>query len=374
MVLYARYGSGHKSIAEYVAKYLEENNKNIEVKLLDITDYGNLIGKFGIKLWDFVGIHRTEHIFSFFYELMDHKISTLAHNHVAKKSYDNKELRKIITAYNPDLVISSHFYASNIITLYNKLGIINSKLFTIITDYCTHECWTRNSGIEDGYIVGNEIVKKELIERGVEAKKIYPFGLPLNITKIKNLDHCKDIYKRYNIKDNHNVYLFFGGSSIGSMYYYDYFKALVKMKVSSYVIFVCGKNNKLKNKCDKLVKKYGCKNIKVLGYTNDVLNIMKISDLVISKPGGATVTECLEMKVPMLLLPGLGGQEKYNAKFVSQKKYGMSLRGIWRFKRTINKIENDKDFLNKFQNNLNKLDNNKSVEKINNLIIKELEK
>ncbi len=374
LVLYARYGSGHKSIAEYVANYIDENNKDIEVKTLDITDYGNLLGKIGIKLWDFVGIHRTEFLFDICYEIMDHKISTLAHNHVAKKSYDNKELRHIITEYNPDIVISSHFYASNIITLYNKLGLINTKLFTIITDYRTHECWTRNSQTEDGYIVGNELVKNELIGRGVDSKKIYPYGLPLNITKINNLDHRKDIYKRYNLKGNNNVYLFFGGSSVGSMYYYDYFKALVKMNIKAEVVFVCGKNTKLKNKCDKLIKKSNIKNIKVLGYTNDVLNIMKISDLVISKPGGATITECMEMKVPMLLLPGLGGQERYNARFIKRKKYGLVVRGVWRFKRIIRRLENDETLINRMQEKLAKLDNNKAVEKINELVIKTLSK
>ena len=370
LVLYARYGSGHKSIAEYVANYIKENNDKFEVKLLDITDYGNFLGRCGIKVFDFVGKHRSEFLFNIGYELMDHKISTLGHNYFAKKSYDNKRLRKVIIDYNPQIVISSHFYASNIITLYNKLGLINSKLLTIITDYRTHECWTKNRSLEDGYIVGNDLVKKELIERGVDAKKIYAYGLPLNIKVINNLDSKKDIYKRYNIKGNRKVFLFFGGSSVGSLYYYDYFKALVKMDLDVDVIFICGKNTKLKDKCDRLVKKCNAKNIRVLGYSNDVLNIMKISDVVISKPGGATVTECLEMKVPMILLPGLGGQERYNAKFMSRKKYGVSLRGVRRFKRMVTKILNNPSILLKMNKNLEKLDNNDAIVKINNLINK----
>ena len=97
---------------------------------------------------------------------------------------------------------------------------------------------------------------------------------------------------------------------------------------------------------------------------------MKISDLVISKPGGATVTECLEMKVPMLLIPGVGGQEKYNARFMAFKKYGLKVRNIRAFKKVLIKLENNPLIVTKMHERLEKLDNNKAVEKISNLIDK----
>ena len=370
LVAYARYGSGHKSIAEYVANYIKENNKNCEVMLLDISDYGNFIGRTGVKIMDFVGKHRTAKIFDFCYELMDHKISTIAHNVLAKKSYDNENLRKVIISFNPDITISTHFYCSNIITYYNKLGVIHSKLFTIITDYRTHECWTKNHKLEDGYIVGNEMVKEELVQRGVNPKKVYPFGLPLNITKINNLDNESTILKRYNLRGNRRIYLFFGGSTSGSMYYYDYFKVIAKLNLDVDIIFISGKNEKLKCKCTEYINEKNITNINVQGYSTDVLNLMKISDLVISKPGGATVTECLEMKVPMLLIPGVGGQEKYNARFMAFKKYGLKVRNIRAFKKVLIKLENNPLIVTKMHERLEKLDNNKAVEKISNLIDK----
>ncbi len=368
LVIYARYGSGHKSIAEYVAKYIEEHNQSMEVLLLDMTDYGNLMGKIGIKLMDFVCRHRSETIFDTCYELMDHKLSTLGHNMVAKKSYDNKRLRDIIAKFNPDVTISSHFYGSNIITYYNKIGLIKSKIYTIITDYRTHECWTKNHKLENGYIVGNEMVKEELVKRGIDHKKVYAFGLPLNIQQIAKLDNNSEILKRYNLKGDKKIYLFFGGSSMGSMYYYDYFKMIIKLNTNADIIFICGKNVKLKRKCEQYINKKNVRNVLVLGYSTDVLNLMKISDLVISKPGGATVTECLEMKVPMLLVPGLGGQEKYNARFMAKKGYGFRVKNIRQFKRLIKHLEIDSSDIASLQKNMQKLDQNKAVEKINNLI------
>lgn len=370
LVVYARYGSGHKAIGEYVAKYIEEHNKKAEVKVLDITDYGNFLGKISVKIMDWVCKTRPEFLFDFCYELMDHKISSLGHNTFSKKSYDNEKLRKEICDFNPDITISSHFYGSNIITYYNDLKLINSKLYTIITDYRTHEWWTKNHKKETGYIVGNEMVKEELVQRGIDAKKVHAFGLPLNINQINKLDDREKILKRYNLKGDKKIYLFFGGSTSGSMYYYDYFKTIAKLNLHADIIFISGKNNKLKAKCEDYVKSKKIKNIQVLGFSTDVFNLMKISDLVISKPGGATVTECLEMKVPMVLVPGLGGQEKYNARFMSRKKYGIKTRGLWAFKRCLKRLEDNPNIIYKMQERLLKLDNNKSVEKINELIMK----
>ena len=372
LVIYARYGSGHKSIAEYVANYIKDNNNKVEVSLVDMTDYGNRLGRLGIKAFDFVCKHRSEKLFDICYEIMDHKITTLGNNAFAKKSYDNKKLRDLISNINPDITISTHFFCSNMITYYNKKNITHSKIFTIITDYRSHEFWTKNHKTENGYIVGNDLVKEELIQRGIESKKIYSFGLPLNIGQINNLDENDEIMQRYNLLGNKKVYLFFGGSSKGSMYYYDYFKVLAKLNLNADVIFISGKNTKLQNKCEKYVKQYKIKNIKVLGYSYDVLNLMKISDLVITKPGGVTVTECMEMKVPMLLIPGLGGQEKYNARFIAKKKYGIKVRYLWTFKRWLKKMENNPNLIIKMRERLNRLDNNKAVEKINDLINKEL--
>ncbi len=370
LVMYARYGSGHKSIAEYVAKYMEENNDKVDVKILDITDYGNFVGRMSVKLMDWVCKRRPEIIFDTAYELLDHKLSSLGHNVFSRKCYDNEKLRKIIKEYNPDITISSHFYCSNIINYYNDIKLINSKLFTIITDYRTHEWWTKNHKKETGFIVGNEMVKEELVRRGVDAKKVYAFGLPLNIAQINKLDPDEFILKRYNLKGDKKIYLFFGGSTAGSMYYYDYFKTIAKMNLNADIIFISGKNEKLKYKCEKYVKSKGIKNITVLGFSTDVFNLMKISDLVISKPGGATVTECLEMKVPMVLVPGMGGQEKYNARFMSKKKFGIKVRGLWSFRRCLNKLEKNSNVIKKMHDKMMELDNNKSVEKINDLINK----
>ena len=369
LVMYARYGSGHKSIAEYVSRYIEDNN-NYEVMLFDMTDYANFVGRCGVRLFDFAYKYCKKG-YAIGYKITNYKFMSIGNVSFLKKSYDNKNLRQKISEFNPDIVISTHFYCSNIIGVYNDLGLINAKLITIITDYHTHEWWSRNHTQQTAFIVGNDIVKQELISRGVPAKKIYPFGIPLNNNKLEELDNRENILKRYNLLGNRKIYLFYGGGgTAGSMHYFEYFKTLAKLKINADIIFISGRSNELKKKCENYIKEKNINNIKILGFTTDGLNLMKISDMVITKPGGAIVTECLEMHRSMMLIPGIGGQEKHNAKFIARKKYGIKVNGLWSFKRNIKRLENNPEIIIKMNERLAKLEENKAVKKINDLIKK----
>ena len=60
------------------------------------------------------------------------------------------------------------------------------------------------------------------------------------------------------------------------------------------IIAISGKNKKIKNNFDILVSQtHSDENVKVLPYTNRVPELMSVSDLVITKPGGLTTTESL---------------------------------------------------------------------------------
>ena len=103
---------------------------------------------------------------------------------------------------------------------------------------------------------------------------------------------------------------------------------------------------------------------------NNVYELLKISDIVISKPGGATVTECLETKNVMIVLPGIGGQERYNAKFICKNNHGVKVRFTFTFKKALLRLlKNEKEF-NKLKNSYNKENKNNSLEKISELIKK----
>lgn len=364
LIIYAPFGSGHKSIASYIANYFEEISNDYEIKVLDVAKYANMLGKMSVKGFDFVINHRKNLLFSLIYDSTNNKVATLNQMAICKKAFDNPKIRSEIVGFNPDLTISTHFFGGNIIAYYNKLGLTNSKIMTVITDYVTHSFWARYHQTQDAFVVANEIVKNQMIKKGVPASKLYAYGLPFDITKIKNMEKKEKIIVRYNLDRRKPTYLFFSGGSNGSMANFEYLKALIEKKLDFNIIFVCGRNEKLEQKARQYVQTKKLDNVTILGFVKDVYSLLNISDVVITKPGGATVTECIDMKVPMILIPGNGGPEKYNARFISRKKYGTKVHNKWGLCRMVKKCVNNPQIVKEWHQNLHKEKKNEAIQKI----------
>lgn len=369
LIAYATYGSGHKTVANYLYNYLLENS-NYEIKLIDLMDYENIIGLISKKAFEQNFKHKiSSFFFSIAYEFFDLKSTTLAYKIATKSIFKNKQLESVITSFNPDIFISTHFFGNIVISLLNKKNLTNAKIISIMTDYTPHQMWLKEEKSIDAIIVSNEILKNNLVTSGVNPSKIYPYGIPISesFSKIINKEELKI---KYHITNSKKTFLFFAGGSIGSTFSLKYLKRILKEEYDINIIYICGKNEKLKRKAEKLIQDTNYKNIHILGFSKEVNNLLSISDVVITKPGGLSITECLEAKKPMLLIPGNGGNEIYNAKFVCKNGYGINCKTPRRLAKTINKILKRKHLLNNMKNKLNKYDNNKSIEKIFKLIKK----
>ena len=371
LIIYAPYGSGHKSIADKINKYLSEHS-DLEIKVLDVAKYSNLLGRLSIRVFDVFTRHSFHKTFSFIYDIADNRLASLSQIKLVKKAFDNDALRKEIADFNPDLTISTHFFGGNIISYYNKIGIINSLIMTVITDYVSHSYWRKDHKSQDAFIVANDIMKNEMIKKGIDGKKIYPFGLPFDRRNMENLDDKKAVMFRYNIDPTKKTYLFFGGGAMGSIATLDYLKVLIWQDLPINIIFISGKNQKLEEKARKFVMKKRASNVKVLGFTKDVYNLLNVSDVVISKPGGATLTECIDMRVPLILIPGNGGPEKYNARYICKKKYGCKVMSAIGLASAVKKTLKKDKMVSRWRENMQKHDKNESSKKILELVLKML--
>jgi len=56
--------------------------------------------------------------------------------------------------------------------------------------------------------------------------------------------------------------------------------------------------------------------VRLFGYVQQVHELMAVSDLLISKPGGLTTSEAVSLGLPMLLYRTLPGQEQDNAEYL----------------------------------------------------------
>ena len=326
LIFYGSYGGGHLSAARNIRDYIENNYTDCEIQLVDCIEYINkILNKVTTKAYtDFS--RNARWIWKQIYYGSEKgglsKISNSINRVMAVK------LNKLLQEFNPNLIISTHPFSSQMCAILKKKQKINCKLATVMTDYAPHSQWLVAHEFVDYYFVAHEGMKEELIERGVDSKKIFATGIPLSNRFLLSYDKSK-ILSEYNLSPNKKTILFFAGGEFGfgKDKTFNMLKSIIDNFPYLQVIAIAGRNIKIKERFDELVSATNSgDSVKILSYTNQVPELMSVADLVITKPGGLTTTESLASGLPLIVIDPLPGQEEENAKFVEKNGAGIWIR------------------------------------------------
>ncbi len=252
----------------------------------------------------------------------------------------SRKLKKLVEIKKPDLIIGTHPFpmiALSTLKKHSKSSANNElhtfhksyqdlnipPLITVLTDYTTHSAYIQNE--IDYYIAGHEYVKELLIEDGIDADKIRPYGIPVEKSFLENRDK-ETVLSELNLDPNKFTVLLMGGS-FGAGNIKDTLEELISIDRDFQIIVITGRNKSLKEKLDKaLISNENSinKNIRILGFTDKMNDLLSCVDILVSKPGGLTTTESLLKEVPMIIPYFIPGQEEENLDFLSN--CGASLR------------------------------------------------
>ena len=95
--------------------------------------------------------------------------------------------------------------------------------------------------------------------------------------------------------------------------------------------------------------------MRILGFTDKVAELMAVSSLVITKPGGLTSTEALVSNVPLVAINPIPGQEEENAEFLSRNKAAIWLKKSDKIDEIFNYILNNDAILYQMKENTKKM-------------------
>ena len=351
LIFYASYGGGHLSAANSIKEYIEENYNNTEIKLVDCMEYVNNV---------------------------INKITTTAYNEMAKtipwvwgkvytksqsgtlskiSSNSNKlfaiKLNNLIQEYSPNLIISTHPFSTQMCAFLKKKSKLNCKIATIMTDYAPHDQWLIGSNYIDYYFVAHEGMKQALINKAIPSDKIFATGIPLS-TKFLLRFNKKNILNYFDLLPNKKTVLFFAGGKYGlsKSTTYEMLRTLAKEFDHIQIVAISGENTKMKKNFEEIVHTYNKEDsIKIIGYTNKVPELMSISDLVITKPGGLTTTESLASGLPIIVINPIPGQEEENAEFLERNNLALWIKKDDNVKEILTDILNDSELMHKMKIN-----------------------
>lgn len=365
LIFYACYGGGHISAANSIKEYIEQNYPDIEPICIDFMDYLN---------------KTIDKLTTTAYEEMAKKIPSLwgtvymksEKGPLARFSIDSNKLLAIklhflIKKYHPDYIISTHPFSSQMCAYLKKKNKLSSvKLATVMTDFAPHDQWLVGSKYIDYFFVAHESMKKSLEEKGIPKYKVFSTGIPLSNRFF--LDYDKNtLLKDFNLSKDKFTILFFAGGrfGLGKRNTYKILEDIAKYMEDVQVIAIAGKNKKMFNTFNETVSKYKRENdIKVLGFTDKVPELMHISDIVISKPGGLTTSECLACGLPMIIINPIPGQEEQNAEFLVTSNLAYWIKDDDNPLGVIFKVVNNKNIIDNLKENVNKFAKRNSTKDI----------
>lgn len=317
LIFYGSYGGGHLSAAKTICSYLEKNYENdVEIKIVDCIEYINkYINKVSTEAYKELAKKAPwawKHVYN------NSQAGALSHISNTTNKLMSHKLNSLLQEFKPDLVISTHPFASQMCSLLKQKNKINCKLATILTDYHIHAQWLVLYKNIDYFFVANEQMKLDMISKGVRDQRIFVTGIPISERFLKSYNK-QEILEKYNLSPDKETILFFAGGEfgLGRSTTYTILKILIRIFKEVQVIAISGKNKKMNQKFNDLVKSTKTQNrVKILEYTNDVPELMSISMGVITKAGGLTLTESLVSNLPIAIVNPIPGQEEENAEYL----------------------------------------------------------
>lgn len=370
LVLYAKYGGGHLSAANSIQNFIEENYYfDTQVKSVDCVEYASpVLSGLTIEAYKDMAKKAPWAWKKVYYNSENGALSHISTD-IAKKMA--RKLHTLFKEFLPDIVISTHPFATQMTSYLKEHENVDCKLATVLTDFAPHAQWLVGKDYCDLFFVSNDDMKTELInDYNIPETKVFVTGIPLSDRFLDNFkeDECFDVLR---LKKEKKVLLFFGGGEfgLGEKRTVKVLKSLANHLDEYQIVAISGRNKKMNNEFLKLYKKVKNDDLHIYKYTTNVPELMYISSLVVTKPGGLTSTESLASGLPMLIINPIPGQEEENARFLEKSGAAVWIKKDDDIDMIVDNLLKDTDKLEKMKENCLALSKRDSTKNICNIIL-----
>jgi processive 1,2-diacylglycerol beta-glucosyltransferase len=217
----------------------------------------------------------------------------------------------------PDAVVCTHYVALDTLgdmrrKTKGKAARHEPLVASIVTDFEAHALWM--APCVDLYCVAAEETKARLVARGAKPDEVVVTGIPIG-AKFLNKTVPREVRKTIGLRDDQPVILVLGGG-FGMGPVAEILAELDKVQVPFQTLVVTGRNEELRRALSTCDRKHPTH---VLGFASNMNELMTVSDLIITKPGGLTTSEALAVGKPLLIVNPIPGQEAANSDFLLER-------------------------------------------------------
>lgn len=373
LILYGAYGGGHLSAAKTICNEIEKNyHENVTVTIVDCIEYINkYVNKVSTEAYKELA-KKAPWVWKHVYKSA--RNGAISHISTTTNRLMSYKLNLLIQEEQPDLIISTHPFATQMCAILKEKEKIDCKLATVLTDYHIHDQWLVLYKYTDYFFVANQQMKRDMVAEGINDQKIFVTGIPVS-EKFLGTFNDKEIYSEFNLSADKKTVLFFAGGEfgLGRNTTIMVLKVLIRLFKDLQVVAISGKNKKMNKKFQELIEiTNSADRVKLLEYTNRVPELMHISSAVITKAGGLTITECLASNLPIIIINPIPGQEEENAEFLEKNGVAVWLKKGDSIARTLKSLSKDEAKLTEMKEKAKLLAKPQAVKKICKILIEEI--
>jgi processive 1,2-diacylglycerol beta-glucosyltransferase len=219
---------------------------------------------------------------------------------------------KALVEYQPDIVVCTHFTPPFLVSWLYEQKKIHARPAVVITDFDVHAMWLARH--YERYFCAIDEARVYLEKLGISPGRITVSGIPIDPVFAVAKDVTAARHELGLDPARFTVLVSAGGFGVGPIE--GMIRELLTLKVPAQIVAIAGKGEALKSKLDKIASEIG-KSARVtltpVGFTRQMDLYMAAADILLSKPGGLTVSEAMARSLPMCIANPIPGQEERNS-------------------------------------------------------------
>lgn len=337
LILSTKAGAGHIRAAAAIEQAIRLAHPGIEVRNCDALEFTNpafqrsYTGTYNRLAGDLPSV------WSFIYGQMEKKPVTSKTKRLANliDRVNCARILKMVRGYDPDAIICTHYLPAEVLSPERRKGKLRAPLFVTLTDYDIHTMWVQEA--VDEYFVATEEMAYALREKGIGRAAVRVTGIPIMPVFSQAFLRPEAMRRKLGLRPEVPTVLVSAGG-FGMAGVDETVVRLADAVDAVQIIAVAGRNEKLHAMLQAVARTRQGK-VVPLGFADNMHELMAASELMVSKSGGLTSSECLAMGLPMLIYNPIPGQEERNADFLLES--GVAVRAnspahlVYKFQRLL---------------------------------------
>lgn len=230
------------------------------------------------------------------------------------------KLLPLIEETDPEIILTTHPFATQLVAVLKTKGHIQMPCIAVITDYGIHST-SVHEGM-DGFVIAHESLKPQMTRLDIADDLILPFGIPVRASFHDKFSREETLLSLDMDPGLPTVTLVGGSLGLGRLTMI--LRELDSIPHEFNIVVITSNNRKLFNEVMEIAEASD-KAIKPLTFCRFMAALLQSTDLLVTKPGGLTISEALVTGVPLAIFAAVGGQEQQNRQFLIQNALALDI-------------------------------------------------